>query len=113
MNFYILTFDREPTKSYKEFHDDFVNHPGIEKWWHYIQSSYIVGSTTLNQNDISEHFAQTAKKMGIKSTHLVLNVNLSYRQGLLKKDAWAWLKKNSSKQFLFFKSATQAFTSLL
>jgi hypothetical protein len=94
MNFYIVTFDRLPNVSYRLFHDKFIKHPHFYRWWHYIQSSYIIGSD-LSTNDISEHFTATAGSLGMRTTHLVLKVDLTKRQGMLPKDAWEWFKKNA------------------
>lgn len=93
-NYYIITFDRDEEKSYKRFHDDFVAHPHFNQWFHYIKSSYIIG-TTLSANEISDHFIKTAEKHGLSEDHLVINVNLRYSQGWLNKDAWAWFKRNT------------------
>ena len=98
--YYIITFDRDEDKSYGRFHDDFVAHPNIKgKWFHYIKSSYIVG-TTLSANEISKHFIKTALKYGLSKDHLVISINLRYRQGWLHEDAWGWLKRNRINQQL-------------
>lgn len=94
INYYIVTFDRNPNLGYRAFHDAFVAHPQIKLWWHYIKSSYIIG-TELEVGAISEHFTETAKRFGFPTTHLVLKVDLSKRQGMLVKDAWEWIRKNS------------------
>ena len=94
MKYYIVTFDRIPGANYKAFHDDFVGHPKIKRWFHYIKSSYIVG-TTFSANAISDHYAEIAKNHGIPNTHLVMKVVIEDRQGRLTKDAWEWLTKNT------------------
>lgn len=94
MNFYIVTFDRQSNVSYKPFHNAFVEHPQFYRWWHYILSSYLIGSD-LSADDISDHFTATAKSLGMRTTHLVLKVDLTQRQGMLPKDAWGWIKKNT------------------
>jgi hypothetical protein len=96
MRYYIVTFDRKPDVSYKDFHADFVAHPRITRWFHYIKSSYIVG-TTMTANELSDHFTATATAYGLPTTHLVLGVKLGDRQGILTKDAWKWIKKNDLK----------------
>jgi len=95
MNYYIITFDRKNELSYKSFHEEFVAHPKINKWFHYIKSSYIIGSTTITPDEITDHFIEIAEKYKLPKTHLVLNVNLLDRQGRLTNDAWKWLKNNS------------------
>ncbi|MBW1852085.1 MAG: hypothetical protein JRJ15_11765 [Deltaproteobacteria bacterium] len=95
MKYYIITFDRKLDANYGSFHDDFVGHPQMKRWFHYIKSSYIVG-TSLSAGEISEHFTETAKSYGLPTTHLVMEVVLGERQGRLTKDAWRWLKKNTT-----------------
>ena len=95
MNYYIVSFDRTATGSYKGFHKDFVGHSQIQKWFHYIKSSYIIG-TTLSVDDIADHFLEVAEKYDLPQNHLVVRVNLTHHQGWLSEDAWDWLDKNSS-----------------
>lgn len=92
MNYYIVTFDRQPNVAYGPFHDAFVAHSGITRWWHYIKSSYLIGCD-LSANELSDHFTSTAQSLNMKTTHLVLAVDLKRRQGMLPKDAWEWFKK--------------------
>lgn len=92
MNYYIITFDRKPGGSYKFFHEQFVSSPLITGWFHYIKSSYIIKSES-SAHDISALFTEAAKSNQIPTTHLVMEVNLSNRQGMLPKDAWEWIKK--------------------
>ena len=94
MKYYIVTFDREPNRTYGAFHDDFVKHPGFRHWWHYIKSSYIIG-TDLDSKAISNYFTAVAEKHKFPVTHLVLQVELSSRYGRLVKEAWEWIKQNT------------------
>lgn len=94
MNFFIVTFDRKQGISYKQFHEDFVNDPDIMRWWHYVQSAYIVG-TDANVTQISQLFTRIAKAHGVPTRHLVLAVDLKRRQGVLPHDAWEWIRKNA------------------
>ena len=94
MKYYIVSFDRTATNSYKGFHKDFVAHTQILKWFHYIKSSYIIG-TTLTEDEITDHFLEVAGIYDLPKSHLVVRVNLSYHQGWLTDDAWNWLNRNS------------------
>jgi len=94
MKYYSVILDREPLKSYKKFHEDFVSHPKINKWWHYIKSMYIVG-TDLSAKELSDHLTECLKANRLKIRHLVLKIDLEDRQGRLPDDAWEWIKKNS------------------
>lgn len=97
MNYFIVNFDRQTTLSYRAFHDAFVAHPEIFRWCHYIKSSYVIG-TSLTVNELSNHYADTAKQYGLRTTHLVLKVDLNERYGMLPKEAWEWFKKNAPNQ---------------
>src|SRR5690349_19282293 len=92
MKFYIISFDRPQNGRYKEFHEDFIKHPDIRKWWHYIKSCYIIG-TEMRGRQLSEHYQEIATKYGLPSSHLVLRVNLRGRYGWLPKRAWEWIDK--------------------
>ncbi|HCL3996431.1 hypothetical protein ACEOPL_10990 [Pseudomonas aeruginosa] len=97
MKFYIVTFDRVVGKSYKELHDGFVSNPRIKLWWHYIKSSYIIG-TEMTAGELSEVFKDSAQKANISTTHLVVKIDMRTRQGMLVRDAWDWFKANVEKQ---------------
>lgn len=98
MKYYLVTFDRSPNRAYGPFHDDFVAREGIRKWWHYIKSCYIIGTEELGANDISDHFTDCAQRHGISSTHLVIAIDPSKRQGRLVKEAWDWIRKAAARK---------------
>lgn len=91
---YILTFDRDDTLNYKEFHLKLTALPGVITWWHYIKSSYILISDLTNANDLNQ---QIVPLMPTGKMMLLIEINLKNRNGLLPKNAWDWLKKNSPK----------------
>jgi hypothetical protein len=97
MKFFIITFDRKAGASYKEFHEQFVSSKIINGWFHYIKSSYIVGSNN-SAKEISELFTETSKTNNLPTTHLVVEINMSNRQGMLTNDAWQWIRNNASKK---------------
>lgn len=92
MNFYIVTFDRETNVSYKDFHTAFVGNPEITRYFHYIKSSYLIG-TEMTAKQLSEFYVQTANSHGLKANHLVLSIDRTKKYGLLPKDAWEWFKR--------------------
>jgi hypothetical protein len=94
VKFYMVVFDRKPDADYRQFHDTFVGHPSIRKWWHYIKSSYIIG-TDMSEDQLTSHYTDSAKKHGLPTTHLVMRVVLGESQGMLVKDAWDWITRNS------------------
>ena len=94
MKYYMVTFDRESDVSYGSFHEEFTGSPMINGWFHYILSSYIIGSNN-SATDLSRHFTMCAKNNNISTTHLVVEINLPNRQGMLVDDAWQWIRDNS------------------
>lgn len=94
MRMYAVIFDRNPRLGYRPFHDAFVGHPLIANWWHYIKSAYLI-RTSLNASELSAHYTECARANGIPTTHLVMRVRPSERQGMLVKDAWGWIRSNS------------------
>lgn len=92
MKYYIVSFDRQPTARYGDFHDEFVAHSRIRQWSHYIKSAYILG-TDMRASEVSRHFRSTAKKYRLPTRHIVLRVNLGDRAGWLPSGAWEWIRK--------------------
>jgi hypothetical protein len=97
MKYYIVVFDRVPTGRYREFHNEFVGHQGVRRWWHFVKSSYIIG-TDLGPSELSAHFRATAANYDLPERHLVLKVDLRNRQGWLPNDAWEWIRRHASEQ---------------
>jgi hypothetical protein len=94
MSMYVVIFDRDPAVTHRAFQDAFVAHPRIYNWWHYIKSAYLI-RTDLNASELSDHYNRCARQTGISKTHLVIKLDPSDRQGMLVRDAWAWIRKNS------------------
>jgi hypothetical protein len=95
--FYIVVFDRSPRGRYMAFHDEFVTHPQIYRWWHYLKSCYIIGSD-LSAAELSRHYRAVAGKHGIPRNVLVMRVDLRSRQGWLPPKAWEWIQRNTPEQ---------------
>lgn len=91
---YILVIDREEQKDYSKFHQEFVSNPAFLTWWHFIKTCYLVVSKTADEQTISKYTRELLKKYNLRSTHLVLEVDLAERQGMLTEDAWKWIRKN-------------------
>ena len=84
-----LPYNRE-TINYTGFHNDFIKPSEIRKWWHYMESLYIIG-TDWSSQALSEHFTKTAQAHAIPNLHIVLEVDLRSRFGWLPKEAWEWI----------------------
>jgi hypothetical protein len=89
-----LSYNKE-ILNYAGFHNDFLKPQEIRKWWHYMESLYIIGSDWSAQ-ELSEHFTKTAQAHGIPNAHIVLEVNLRSRFGWLPKDAWEWIDNEAA-----------------
>jgi hypothetical protein len=89
-----LSHSRE-VLDYIGFHNDFIKPQEIRKWWHYMESLYIIGTDWSSQT-LSEHFTKTAQAHGIPNRHIVLEVNLWNRYGWLNKDAWEWIDNEAA-----------------
>jgi len=97
LKFYLVVFDRPQLGRYQEFHKAFTAHPKFRRWWHYIKSAYIIGGN-VTASEISDHFTTCARKLGFPTTHLVIRADLRYRQGMLIKDAWEWIRLARAQQ---------------
>src|SRR5713226_3561411 len=88
-----FSYNRE-VLNYTGFHNDFIKPQAVHKWWHYMESLYIIG-TDWSSQELSEHFTKTAQAHGIPNVHIVLEVNLLSRFGFLPKDAWEWIENET------------------
>ena len=87
-----LVRSQADSHTYSDFHDDFVGHEAIRRWFHYIKSSYILG-TDMSAREVSRHFRTTAREYGVSTRHVVLRVDLKERAGWMPGDAWQWLHR--------------------
>ncbi len=94
MSLFVVIVERDYRRSYKNFHDNFVNHQKITNWWHYLTSCYIV-KTNFTYDELSNHCKSCLKEFRYEDTHIVLSVNLDHAQGWLPSDAWEWISKNA------------------
>lgn len=92
MKIYILIFEREFTKSYTGFHSDLTEHPDVINWWHYVKSVYLI-KTSVAVNELSEMVITLLRRYSLNVRHLVIEVNLDNRQGMLPDEAWKWIQE--------------------
>ncbi len=97
MNYFVVMFERNSLRDYRDFHADFVKHSGIVSYWHWITSSYIV-QTEWSLEELSDHFTKCADKNKIPPAYVVLNVDLAKGQGIMPEDAWDWINDHAVKQ---------------
>lgn len=84
---YILTFDRDDNTDYTKFHNELIAIRGIETWFHYLKSSYVLISK-YSASQLNEEI----NKLVPGKRLLIVELNLKNRNGILPEKAWEWLK---------------------
>jgi hypothetical protein len=94
--FYIMSFDRGgilDSFDYKRFHNLITTAKGIDAWWHYLESTYILKvDSHITASNISEFIMTIAAN----KKFFVCELNLSNRNGWLPKEAWDWLNEKQN-----------------
>lgn len=91
---YILTFDKNETIGSEAFHNKLTNATGIETWWHYLESTYIlIVKENILASDISQYIQQIAPNCHFFTCEL----NMTNHNGWLPKDAWNWINEENKK----------------
>jgi len=89
---YIIAFDMDDNINYNDFHKKLASINGVETWWHYLKSSYLIvtrhSATQLNKEVMK---ISPGKKM------LIVEINIKNRDGYLPKVAWDWLQNITDK----------------
>ena len=96
MKFYLLLFERDPTKSYKTFHAQLTAHPKISTWFHYLTNAYMLG-TDMDESALAELVQKLLASQSLPLFFLVVAADLSRLAGFLPKAAWKWLSENAIK----------------
>lgn len=85
---YILTFDKNSFIGSKEFHGKLTTANGIESWWHYMESSYIlIVKENISASDIANYVRQIAPDCNFFTCEL----NMKNHNGWLQQKAWDWI----------------------
>jgi hypothetical protein len=98
MKYFIMVFERDPFRTYTEFHQDFISHVQIKAWWHFVTSGYLI-VTELTAIELSLHAAQIFEHYKLPNLHLVLKVNFDDYNGILPREAWDWIIGQSKNQW--------------
>ena len=87
MKAYLITYDlKAPGRNYESLYQGIKS---CGKWWHYLQSSWIVATNESSQQ-IWNRLAAT-----IDQTDFLLIIEVRKdRYGWLPKDAWDWINQN-------------------
>ena len=89
---YILTFDKNDTIGTVEFHEKLINTNGIESWWHYLESTYIlIVKSHITASNVSEYI----KKIVGEQFFFVTEINMKNHNGWLLQEAWDWINKQN------------------
>ena len=89
---YIINFDREYhyNLDYSQFHKILIEAKGIENWWHYLQSSYIV---IVNDNINAKNIADFIRKNMPNKSFFISKLDLKDNDGWLPQEAWDWINE--------------------
>lgn len=90
MNKYLITYDLKNATSYNNYID---LHNAIKsisgKWWHYLESTWIIKSDKEKASDINSELLKHIDKN--KDFILVIKIDSNNKSGWLPQKAWDWL----------------------
>lgn len=94
--FYIVTLDKGgflDSFDSKKFHNQLIAAKGINAWWHYLESTYILKvKYGVNAHNIAAYIQKIAPNKKFFTSEITLN---NYN-GWLPQEAWDWINKNKS-----------------
>jgi len=87
---YIITFDKNKKIGSEDFHNTIAKAKGIETWWHYLESTYIlIVKDNISASDISKFIMDIAPE----NLFFVCELNLKNHNGWLPPKAWEWINQ--------------------
>lgn len=90
---YLFTFNnQQPNVDTAKLHESIKSLTGIIDWWHYLPNTYLIDST-LGNKQIADTII--ANHPGL--LFLIISVNPSLHNGVLPKEAWAWISKKAGQ----------------
>lgn len=88
MSALLITYDlNRPGQNYSDLHEAIKS---LGKWWHYLDSTWIV-SGTLTPSQASAKIQPTIDK---NDRLLIIEVTSQASQGWLPEKAWEWIQTN-------------------
>jgi hypothetical protein len=87
---YILTFDKNDKIGSEDFHNTLSKAEGIETWWHYLESTYIL---IVKDNITASNISEYIMKIAPENHFFVSELNLKNHNGWLPEKAWDWINK--------------------
>lgn len=96
MRYYYMILVGSNFSDLTRLHSFVQENDGIHNWWHYLDTAYILeSSTTLTKMESILH------KMFPKDNFMLMDINPQYYGGYLPKEAWDWLKQFENIRFTF------------
>lgn len=89
---YILTYDKNEKIGTSDFHTTLTEAKGIETWWHYLESTYIL---IVKDNISATNITDFITKVVPDNYFFVCELNLKNHNGWLPKEAWDWINEQN------------------
>jgi len=89
---YILTFDKNEKIGTPTFHTTLTEAKGIETWWHYLESTYIL---VVEDNISATNITDFIIKVAPECYFFVSGLNLKEHNGWLPQKAWDWINEQN------------------
>ena len=93
MKAYILNFDKGgllDAFNYKNFHNTLTTAKGINNWWHYLETSYII---VTDNNITATNLSDYIRQLMPNKLFFICELNLKNHNGWLPTDAWEWINQ--------------------
>lgn len=93
MNNYLIVFNElQMPYSLDAVHNFIITQTGIDNWWHYLPSAYIL-KTSIGSERISNNISREFPGL----LFFIVKLNLTDVNGVLPKAAWDWIADLNSK----------------
>ncbi len=92
--YYIITFDKGTlldSFDSQKFHKQITNAKGINAWWHYLESMYII---KVEYGVTSHNIAEYIRKIAPNKKFFVSEIKFDNYNGWLPQEAWDWIENN-------------------
>jgi len=94
--FYIVTIDvggMMDSFNYKSFHEKLIGAKGVNAWWHYLESTYIL---KVEYGITAHNIGEYIQKIAPNKRFFVCELNLGDHNGWLPQEAWEWIRDNNN-----------------
>lgn len=87
---YLITYDIKPNDNYNLLEKELKKY---EKWWHYLERTWIIISDETPQ----EIWSRIENKINKHNNFLIIEVK-DNSEGWMERSAWDWIKNNIKKE---------------